>query len=549
MYDLVRNSFTAAIAQWRLMSREFVRVAAAVQSQLDQAGIEQQEKDKLQLDKERLDDLVALINEGKPGDAGNPPMTSILKSHAALLERMEQPTTGPKGAAGDRLQEIFNEADAEHTRSSEVWLEIVERFEERFPSLGESVAVKACREQLDDLGVFIRRRQQDLLEVSSLVGERANIRQMRGSVEALGAYPILTTEYGTGGGFGGSGGSSTGTSLGPNRIVDSTIRGVLGRNARRNDPRSFTAALKQSFAITEFEGRTEVAWQPHSFVGHADLGGGVTGAQASLFNSASVGLDNILPLLDGLYPLRADADDEDSYAMRAIVRAELIGLVEELKLEGGPRVARVNSLFKQLLDSPSHIEQLKSEFGLDENRINTLDEELNVSNFIALNDYVKSLRTSWETFETQFLGKDLGSRLVLLSRSLSVASEAVDEVIAAMDSVFVGPAERQVASFLAKDLSPVVVDELLSWISTFTTEEAPNLIQSGGRRGVQSIIPTAILLEDQIDGLLDCIYTDPSIPTGMRHPRVVNPLKELATYLDQIRRFAEDVSLPLRNGK
>ncbi len=532
MYDLVRNSITATIAQWRLMCREFKRTSELVEKQAE---------------KDALQHLESRCQDGNSN--ANPPVQrgDILDILFHFLDEIEKPVFNK--AAGDRLQDVFNTADEKLTQNSTDWLIVVKHFESHFSRHDQRVAIKACREQLDDLGVFIRRRQQDLLEVGSLLGERANIRQMRGAVEALGAYPILTTEFGTGGGPGGNGGSSVGTSVGLNRIVDSTIRGVLGRNARRNDPRSFAIALKQSFEITEFEGRTEVAWRPHSFVGNADLGGGVTGAQASLFNSASVGLESVLPLLDGLYSLRPDSDEEDTYAIRAIVRTELIEVVDELKLEGGPRVARVNSIFKQLLDLPSHLDKLKQQFGLDEVRINTLDEELNVSNFIALNDFVKSLRTSWVTFQAEFLGKDLGSRLVLLSRSLSVASEAVDEVIAAMDSVFVGPAERQIASFLDADLQPIVLEELLSWITYFTTEEAPNLIQSGGRLGVESIIPTAILLEDQIDQLLKVVFTDPSIPTGLRHPRVINPLRELATYLDQIRRFAEDVRLPLRNGK
>jgi hypothetical protein len=128
-----------------------------------------------------------------------------------------------------------------------------------------------------------------------------------------------------------------------------------------------------------------------------------------------------------------------------------------------------------------------------------------------------------------------------------VAAESVDEVTAAMDSVFVGPAERQVASFtVAGQTRLVMVGELLGWVSNFTTVEASKQIQDGGRRGVAAVQPTAVALEGLVGQLIIALPSDPGLPKGMQHARVRFPLQELRGYLDQIQQLAEDVRRPLR---
>src|SRR5262249_42518649 len=133
------------------------------------------------------------------------------------------------------------------------------------------------------------------------------------------------------------------------RTVTSAIRDVIGRAPKLRDTRSFLAALTQSFEPYEVEGRVEYTWNPRSYAGQTDLGGGVTGGQASLATRAQVSVEHALPLLDGLYALRDDADEELVEATRSIVRNEFSEIVVELGVEGGPRIARVDSLFDQLL--------------------------------------------------------------------------------------------------------------------------------------------------------------------------------------------------------
>src|SRR5581483_6503615 len=175
-----------------------------------------------------------------------------------------------------------------------------------------------------------------------------------------------------------------------------------------------------------------------------------------------------------------------------------------------------------------HLGQLRDLFGLVDGRINTLDEEGVVSNYIAIQDYALAIRASWLQFKALWQGQDLGTRLVLLSRGLSVIADSVQEVYAAMDSVFVGAAERQVASFPTSDGGSMLVEDLLSWVVSFATDEAPRLIHEGGRRGVTAVQPTAILLESLVRDLLEAT----TVPSGMRHPRVRRPLEEVAGFLD-----------------
>jgi hypothetical protein len=381
------------------------------------------------------------------------------------LERKTIPHIHPASTLFGWASQVFQTSRA-------VLAGIEARFDTVFPKLPgqdtDSVEVSVCREAITDLRNFIATCLQDFSEVTSDEGARFHISGIRNSVDDIASYPILTSDMGPRMPSGPVNSGPTGA-LPLQRTVDATIRTILGRTPRPRDPRSFLAALNQSFTIDQVEGRTEVSWTPRAFAGQTELGGGVTGAQASLYTRASEALDSFLPLLDGLYPLMPEYDPQLVDAARSIVRQELTQIVTELGVEGGPRVARVNTLFEMLmvrdiLDENGntvkngHLGYLREVLGLVPSRVNTLEEETDVSNFLVLWDYAQSIKASWEFFRDQWYGKDLGTRLVLLSRVLSVAAEAVQEVYAAMDSVFVGDAERQVSAFRDENGQRVLVE-------------------------------------------------------------------------------------------
>src|SRR5207248_7488821 len=88
--------------------------------------------------------------------------------------------------------------------------------------------------------------------------------------------------------------------------VGVAMQQVLGWKVRNDDPKGFVGALTQSFSCKQVEGHTECTWTPRSYAVQTDLSGGITGAQASIYARTKEAVDQSLPLLDGLYPLRAD---------------------------------------------------------------------------------------------------------------------------------------------------------------------------------------------------------------------------------------------------
>jgi len=131
----------------------------------------------------------------------------------------------------------------------------------------------------------------------------------------------------------------------------------------------------------------------------------VSGAQASIFKRAQEAVDQALPLLDGLVPLKAEAAGEDVEAIKTIVRKQMLALVEELGRPGGPRVPRVGQLFRLLggtnigdranvhTDSiGGTLGTLRDQFGFT---CLVEEDEQNFTNFRILADYIISLAQTW----------------------------------------------------------------------------------------------------------------------------------------------------------
>lgn len=367
------------------------------------------------------------------------------------------------------------------------------------------------------------------------------------ALDDLTAYPLLTDSINlapyqpTVGGGGGGGLSVT-------QRVEGAIRDVLGWRPKPGDTRGYLAALGQAFTPTEVEGRTVWAWTPRSYAVQADMGK-VTGAQASIFARAQAALDQSLPLLEGLEPLDPAADTDNTEAVRSVVRSDFSELVHELGEEGGPRVARVDALFEALLgpgltaSSVINPEQvggqlgdLSRRFGLSRRRVNTVDEEQNLTNFLIIVDHVRSLQQSWIVNRPFFDGSPgtepfFGTQLVLVSRALAVVAESVQEVFFTMDSVFMRSAERQTTELTYPDDAPIFVEGLLNWVERFAAEEGPRLIQEGGKLGARSAVPTLCRLTKLVQGALIPPQSPAALPPGYRTARVQRALQELAEHL------------------
>lgn len=394
----------------------------------------------------------------------------------------------------------------------------------------------------------------------------------------LSAFPVLTEVVGARG----RGGPSpvSGGELG--ELVSGTLRQLLGWKPDERDPGGFGAALNGAFELREVDGHIESRYLERNYAVQvrSDMGA-VTGAQASIFSRAQAALDHALPLLAGLKPLRMDADPQDCEAVRSLVRGELQSLVAEMGQAGGPRVQRVESLFVQLLGPESkdssarqpggHLKTLQARFGLDSRRVNTLDEEVALTNFIIVADHAYGMQRSWADQRHSFdrAGQDsfLGTELLLLSRTLAVVAESVDEVRYSMDSVFLGDAQRQTLTLMlpARTIRlPVIplrqqggqtvteqkrvtrnpvrsdpsmyVAELLDWVETVAVREGPRIIQDAGKDGVTSFMYTLDRLRRYVRAALSSenggLQSADRLPAGYGTPRVQRAIQELATQLD-----------------
>jgi hypothetical protein len=369
------------------------------------------------------------------------------------------------------------------------------------------------------------------------------------------------------------------------QIVDGALGEVLGRNLKTGDAKMLLASLTQAFSAKESNGRTDYVWTPRAYASvQTELGGMLTGAQASLYHRAKVALNEMLPLLNKLYPMDSAADPQNIEAARSIVRTEITELVNEMGTQGGPRAHRVETLFQLLIGDVDatepervggQLKDLADMFGLTRSRINTVDEEQNYSNFLIIRDYIVSLRSSWNAYiDNSGAGAFVGPQLVLLSQSLSVVAESVQEVYRIMDLVFLGPAERQAVwidftqaldpelrkgnypgiAFLLPDrtgypisktlqlVPPMTVESLLSWAWQAATKEWPILAKEGGKLGIaKTIAQTA----DRLMILIQAASYVPIQNTAFRRAGVLRALRDLAFQVYQVKRLAEALITPL----
>lgn len=377
----------------------------------------------------------------------------------------------------------------------------------------------------------------------------------------LQAYPVLTEEVpsevvsrppSAGGG----------TGIAPiGKMAENAIRDVLSWRTKANDPKSFVLALNQSFLLTDVEGHTEFTWTPRTYTVQTDMGA-ITGAQASIYTRAKVALDQSLPLLDGLYPLLPMLDQQDLDSVRGMVRSLFTELVNDLGIEGGPRIPRVDQLLALLLGSSpvtdpekalGQLGILRDRFGLNRTAVVTIADEQNLTNYIVLVDYVLGLRNSWNTQKAFFARNGsggaepfFGTQLVLLSRSLDVVAQAVKDTEFAMDSVFLGAAERQtiLLDFSSIGETSLFVAELLDWVDSAASKELPAQLQDSGKDAIDTLKQVVQKLHSFVHAALLPQQPLKGLPPGYRTPRVQRALRLLADALRETSRLAEKVKQP-----
>lgn len=367
--------------------------------------------------------------------------------------------------------------------------------------------------------------------------------------------------------------SGIGTTLGTSdrqggtlqQLVDRAFQQVLGQNPNVNNPQNFLNLLTQTFTPTETNGTIDYVWHPRAYAPvQIELGGTLSGALASLYHRAKSALNEILPLLDKLYPLDPAADPENVVAVRSIVRVEIVELVNALASPSALSIQRVDSLFNLL---ETQLRKLELILGLTRDRINTIEEEQNYSNLLIVKDYIASLQLSWNTYvdsTNSSQGAFLGTQLVLLSQALCVVAESVQEVFQIMNNSLLGPEERK-SLFLdfkqAKERGrddfplpdgtryhfsnssslkphPMNLEALLQWVKHFAIEEAPALAKQGGSLGIDFVI------EETARKLMILIQATTYIPVNnfaFKRKAVEHSLRDLAAQLYEVIKIAEQI--------
>jgi len=307
--------------------------------------------------------------------------------------------------------------------------------------------------------------------------------------------------------------------------------------------------------------------------------GAVTGAQASIYNRATVALNESLPLLDGLYPLLPTIPQEDLNSIREVARSEYTSLVNEFGVVGGPRAPRVDQLFTLLLGdlnvtdpetlTSGTLFTLRDRFGLRRQFVVAIEDEQNLTNYLILADYIIGLNLSWKNEKQYFVRNGagvepfFGTQLVLVSRALDVVSQSVRDAYFAMDSVFLGPADRQTTQLdfsgvtLPKALveetvpfqfdqgtSSLFVSELLDWVDRAASEELPQVLRTSGKDGLPALKSVVDNLRHFVRGALIPPQKASNLPPGYRTPRVQRTMQELANSLDETFRLAIRINEP-----
>jgi hypothetical protein len=187
---------------------------------------------------------------------------------------------------------------------------------------------------------------------------------------------------------------------------------------------------------------------------------------------------------------------------------------------------------------------------------NSVEDEQNITNFRVISDYMTSLLLTWLGNYNYFkltMGRApafLGTQLILISRQFNVVAETVNEVRFALDSVFIGPNERQqlLLEFPGPpghELPSMYLEDVLTEIEGTVTDEGPRLIKEGGRIALRNNVqPVVRTLIDMIQGAHNPrnIY---ELPDGYRTPRVQRTLDDLRDQLNYLLTLAEQVGMPV----
>lgn len=347
--------------------------------------------------------------------------------------------------------------------------------------------------------------------------------------------------------------SSSGTASAPPAAAGSalaSISDVLAWRVRPGDAEGIRRALLQAFPIEiDASGHRVMTWKPRGYRPQAvEAGvGTITGPQLSIYERTRTIVTQVRTLLDELSALVPAPDDEDVAATEALILPHLTDLVDQFGAEGGPMPQRVDTIFELLFgdldehqpfQDPNDVEgllgMLRDRLGLLQKNVNTIAEERLLTKYHLAVNYLDMLRLSWHAQRSSMdrSGTDVffGTQIVRLQRVFSVIAESVVEIYRALDSVFLGAAERLTLELHTDP--PITVAELLQWIDELSTTRAFEFLANGGKDSAQNVLaPTLTRVNGLFGSMMPGADDYDDYPAAFRSARVQSAISEMATHL------------------
>ena len=401
----------------------------------------------------------------------------------------------------------------------------------------------AAQAVFDEGDAYIRR-----LDYAGVQRAGADLSGLRGGIEDLVGFPLITETTGTPGG--GAGGTTGGQAL-----VDTEIQRLLGRVPASDDVKSTLALLDRNTEVTEEDGVRRLAFVRNAHIVLADSGAGVTGRQAFLASLAKDTLESISPLAERVEQLAPRMDNPSLLeAARANFLAAATDATAEAGLAGGPIAPRARVLLTQSLDQlvlfGRELGVLQRAGGVDvptRRNVVTPHDEDQFTTFLVILErwrvfhdafrvYLGDRDRAENVFGAQGRANDFGLEFTLLDRTVEVIGEAVDELDAALMSVGIDRRERETMRLGDdEDDDDTTVADVMDWAQGFAEREVRPLIQQAGVRGAALLPPRLVALSGAVEQLRGDVLAPANGPSALGHPRVGVAVDKLLRELENAR--------------
>jgi hypothetical protein len=289
------------------------------------------------------------------------------------------------------------------------------------------------------------------------------------------------------------------------KAVNDIVKRILKGDFDNASAGEMVEAFNQNVQLSTVAGRTG---SPSEFSG-VSAATGLSVAQTSLFERAQAALADAQRRLVALKPMQTPSDPENLDTVRVLTLSVYKRLVRELGRSGGPRDERTEMYFTTLIGVPkqpptlgvgSLLDQIKAQFNINIEDVNSQEDSANVASFHNVRDYLFDLRRSWEAFVTD-RGRDFGQRAARFSQLLLMIQDDVADVETAMDEVNFDSLDRD--TFEIEENKPLTIHGLLSWIAEFAAEEGPEIVDEGGVIGIKASVKTLDKILELIGKLID----------------------------------------------